>query len=183
MLRWRIWDLISRVGPRHSLVFIALLASFILCSSCGQKGAPIVSQTAPPPAVHDLKVDLVGDRLQLTWSLPKQGEAIFRGLGQFEVYKHTFHRPKDWCPDCPISFRTLLNIDMVDPWPARIEKDRVIFEDTMEGDYLYAYKVVAYHRNGAASEDSNIALWPNPDADESSTEPRPTEHGELATDQ
>jgi hypothetical protein len=166
------------VQRRHSPFTIALLALFILGSSCGQKGAPVVPETAPPPSVRDLHVALIGDKLQLTWTMPKQGETIFRGLGEFEVYKHTFQHPEDWCADCPIRFRTLLHINVLDPWPARIEKDRVIFEDTMEGDYLYAYKVVAYHRNGAASEDSNIALWPNRDIDESSTEPLPKVKGQ-----
>jgi hypothetical protein len=168
----------NRKGIRQAdLVVLVALASLVLCSSCGQRGSPVVPQSSPPPAVTDLRAVPVGDKLQLTWSLPRQGDRVYAGLDQFKLYKHVFRRPADWCADCPVPFREFLDIFVGAPWPARIEGDRVIFMDTMEADHLYAYKVVTYHRNGAASQDSNLAFWPEPTPREPDPEPQPPATG------
>lgn len=132
----------------------------MLGTACGIKGPPVAPKVPVPPAVFDLKAEKVGNNLQLSWSLPKKDHAVFGGLEEFKLYKYESRLSQDWCPDCPIPFRRFLNIELLDPWPARREGDRIVFNDTIDPGYRYAYKVVVHHRSGAASKDSNIAFWP-----------------------
>jgi hypothetical protein len=149
-----------RAGKRPLLVVAGLL---LLCAPCGIKSPPVAVKKPVPPPVTDLKAERIGAELLLSWSLPKQDDAVFSGLEEFKIYKYQSHRSTDWCPDCPIPFRRFLTVGFLDPWPARREGDRIFFSDTVETDYRYAYKVVVCHRSGAVSKDSNIAFWPEQD--------------------
>lgn len=128
----------------------------ILCLACGKKAPPVAPRATIPPAVKDLKAEVIGDKVRLTWSVPKKGNKVFDGLGHFGVYKCKSHSSVEMCPGCPIPFEHFLDIKLDDPKPARVEGDSIIFYDNIEADHRYAYKVVVYHKSGGVSEDSNI---------------------------
>ena len=155
-------QLFSGIGGirRDKVCLIASLCALFFSAQCGIKGAPEPSRLPEPPPVNDLTIVRVGDNLRLSWSLPKQDDGVFGGLDQFKVYKFRTHRLVTWCPDCPMTFRHFLDIKVSDPWPARMEDGRIVFDDIIETDFHYAYKVVVHHRSGGSSRDSNIAAWP-----------------------
>lgn len=109
-----------------------------------------------PPAVKDLEAETMGDKVRLTWSLPKKGNTLFAGPGYFGVYRYKSHSSVETCPGCPIPFEHFLDIRLDDREPARVEGDRIVCYDKIEADHRYAYKVVVYHKSGGVSEDSNI---------------------------
>lgn len=109
-----------------------------------------------PPAVKDLEAETMGDKVRLTWSLPKKGNTLFAGPGYFGVYRYKSHSSVETCPGCPIPFEHFLDIRLDDPESARVDGDRIVWYDKIEANHRYAYKVVVYHKSGGVSEDSNI---------------------------
>jgi hypothetical protein len=147
---------------RRRFLFLILAGALILGLACGKKGPPVAPKPTIPPAITDLKAEVIGDKVRLTWSMPKKDNALFEGLEYFRVYKYTSHSSVDVCQGCPIPFEQLLDIKLNNPEPARVEGDRVIFHDTIKADHRYAYKVVVYHKSGGVSKDSNIAEFVTP---------------------
>lgn len=141
---------------RNSFLFLICVGFLILGPACGKKGPPVTPGATVPPAVKDLQAETMGDKVRLTWSVPKKGNTLFGGLGHFGVYKYESHSSVETCPGCPIPFEHLLDIKLDDPEPARLEQDRIICHDRIEADHRYAYKVVVFHKSGGVSEDSNI---------------------------
>ena len=138
-----------------SLICVGLLT---LCLECGKKAPPVPPEATVPPAVKDLKAEVILDKVRLTWSVPKKGNTLFDGLEHFRVYKHQSHSSVEMCPGCPISFEQFIDIKLDDRKAARVEGDRITWHDKIEADRRYAYKVVVYHKSGGVSEDSNIVL-------------------------
>ena len=143
----------------HRFLFLVSAGLVILCLACGKKGPPVPPKAIIPPAVKDLKAEVVGDKVRLTWSMPKKENALFEGLEHFKVYKNKVHSSEEVCPGCPIPFEHFLDIKLKDPEPARVEGDLIICHDTIEADHRYAYKVVVYHKSGGVSEDSNTVRF------------------------
>ena len=141
------------------LLFLISTGFLILCLECGKKAPPVAPHTRVPRAVNDLKAEVVGDEVQLIWSMPKKANAVFEGLEYFRLYKHRWHRSVEMCSGCPIPFEDYLDIKLDDPKPARVEGDRIVYNEKIEPDHRYAYKVVAYHESGGASKDSNIVRF------------------------
>ena len=157
-----------RGESRHpgKFLFLAWAGLLILCLECGKKAPPVVPRPTVPPAVNDLKAEVVGDEVRLIWSVPKKGDEMFDGLKYFRVDKHRSHRSVEMCPGCPIPFEDYLEIRLDDPKPARVEGNHIVCHDKIEPDYRYAYRVVVYHKSGGASKDSNIVFvqFPMPDS-------------------
>jgi hypothetical protein len=131
----------------------------IFCLACGIKSPPVSPETLTPPAIRDLTAEVIGDKVQLTWSMPKKDNALFDGVEHFRVYKYKSHSSIEVCEGCPIPFEHFLDIKLEDPEPAQVEGDRIICHDSIEADHRYAYKVTAYHKSGGLSEDSNIVQF------------------------
>lgn len=145
--------------PQDRFLFLACLGFLILCSECGKKAPPVVPEATVPPAVKDLEAEIIGDKVRLTWSVPKKADKAFDGLGHFGVYKYMSHSSAEMCTGCPIPFEHFLDIKLDDPKQVRVEGDRIICHDDVEADHRYAYKVVVYHKSGGVSEDSNIVQF------------------------
>ncbi len=143
-------------GHQNRFLFLICVGFLILGLECGKKAPPVAPKATVPPAVKDLKAEVMGDKVQLTWSVPKKGDEVFGGLEHFRVYKHKSHSSVEICPGCPIPFEHFLDIKLDDPKPARVEGDRIVCHDKIEADYCYAYKVVVYHKSGGVSDDSNV---------------------------
>jgi len=131
----------------------------ILCLACGIKNPPVPPKTLTPPAIRDLKAEVIGDKVQLTWSMPKDDNELFDRVKHFRVYKYKSHSSIEVCEGCPIPFKPLLDIKLKDPYPAQMEGDSIIYHDAIEANYGYAYKIVVHHKSGGVSEDSNIVQF------------------------
>jgi hypothetical protein len=143
---------------RHQdrLLFLICTGFLILCLECGKKGPPVAREATVPPAVKDLKAEVIGDKVRLTWSVPKKGDRVFDGLEHFGIYKYKSHSSVEMCPGCPIPFEHFVDIRLDDTEAAQVEGDRIIWHDNIETGYHYAYKVIVHHRSGGVSEDSNV---------------------------
>lgn len=141
---------------QNRFLFLICVGFLILGLGCGKKAPPVAAKATVPPAVKDLKAEVMGDKVRLTWSVPKKGNEVFDGLESFGVYKYESHSSVEMCPGCPIPFEHFLDIKLDDPKPARVEGDRIVCHDKIEADYRYAYKVVVYHKSGGVSDDSNV---------------------------
>ncbi|NVM20508.1 MAG: hypothetical protein HWN68_01850 [Desulfobacterales bacterium] len=137
-------------------IFLLSLGFLLLHAGCGKKGPPVAPRAVIPPPVKDLKGEVVGDMVRLTWSIPQKDEAAFEGIAGFKLHRHKAHNSDATCPGCPIPFKPFLDIRLKDPAPAKVEADRIICYDEIEPEHRYAYKVVVYHKTGGMSEDSNI---------------------------
>jgi hypothetical protein len=109
-----------------------------------------------PPPIQDLKAEIRGERILLTWSVPKQDGVPTWGIKRFTVLGHTTHRSAPPCPGCPLSFKEIDEILLANPAPARIEEGRVHYVMRFDTEFRYAFKVIAYHKSGGVSDDSNI---------------------------
>ena len=159
-MKWLKTDPIS--GKRkngHRFLFLGSVGFVILCLACGIKNPPVPPKTLTPPAIRDLKAEVIGDKVQLTWSMPKKDNALFDGVEHFRVYKYKSHSSIEVCEGCPIPFKPLLDIKLKDPYPAQMEGGSIIYHDAIEANYGYAYKIVVHHKSGGVSEDSNIVQF------------------------
>ncbi len=141
---------------KHSLLLLTTLGIGLLLLGCGRKGAPVPPNVIIPPPVGDLKAQVMGNEVRLTWSTP-QGEnsGSRQGIREYEVFRHRAHKSVVPCPGCPVSFEHYLDIEHHAPYPAYIEDGRVVFHDRIDSRYRYAYKVVVHHKSGGESNDSN----------------------------
>jgi hypothetical protein len=127
--------------------------------ACGVKGPPVAPKPTIPPAVKDLKAEVVGDMVRLTWSLREEGDVPIEGIEHIEVYRYHSPVSEKFCAGCPIPFQRVLDIKLKDPQPARLEGPRMIWHDEIEPGHRYAYKVVLHHKSGGISEDSNVVQF------------------------
>jgi hypothetical protein len=144
---------------RHRFLFLILTGLLILCLECGKKAPPVAPEATVPPAVKNLKAEVVGDKVQLTWSMPKKGKKVFEGLEHFGIYKYEAHSSVEMCPGCPIPFEHFVDIRLDDTKAAQVEGDRITWHDKIKSDHRYAYKIIVYHRSGGVSKDSNIVQF------------------------
>ena len=138
---------------------ICLLMTVALCVclfSCGRKGPPVPRKAITPPPVQDLKAEIRGETILLTWSVPKKDGIPLEGIKRFTVFAHTAHVSEPPCPGCPLSFKEIHEILLANPAPAIIEEGRVRYFMSFDPESWYAFKVVAYHKRGGMSDNSNI---------------------------
>ncbi len=142
------------------LLFLLWLGLLLLHLGCGKKGPPVAPWAVVPPPVKDLKAELVGSEVQLTWSIPTENGAAFEGIEGFRVFKRRVHDSAAPCPGCPVPFDECLDIKLAYPEPALVAGGRVVWRDNVVPDGPCAYKVIVYHERGGESEDSNIVSCP-----------------------
>jgi hypothetical protein len=146
-------------SPGVRYLFLVCLSFLVLCAGCGVKRPPVAPKPTVPPAAKDLKAEVIGDVVRLTWSLPREGGVPFEGMEYIGVYRYQSHISEELCPGCPIPFERVLDIKLKHPEPARVEGQRMTWYDSIEADHRYAYKVVVHHKSGGMSEDSNIVQF------------------------
>jgi len=134
------------------LIFLAVLLAH---GACGIKGPPVPRALVPSP-VTDLEASGVGHDVQLAWSIPERGDAGFEGIEGFKVYGSNALDSETPCPGCPIPFSERLDVRLTDPEAIEVDDGRVVCHVKVTPGHRYAFKVVAYHKSGGVSEDSNI---------------------------
>ncbi len=137
-------------------VVLILFAFLLFNGGCGRKGPPVPPETIIPPAIKDLKAEVVRQKVWLSWSVPTKNGSVFDGIEGFEVFRHKAGDSTEICSGCPIPFSELAEIKLVSLESSRIEGNAVTFYDRVEPGYRYAYKVRVHHESGGVSNDSNI---------------------------
>jgi len=144
---------------RPKQIVLLLAGCLLLGMGCGLKAPPMPPGTTVPPNIVDLRAEVTGDTVRLSWALPKKKDVVFPGLEHFRVYKYKAPISDELCEGCPIPFERVLDIRLDNSAPAWVEEGRMIWEDKVEPDHRYAYMVVVHvvhHKSGGMSKDSNI---------------------------
>ncbi len=142
------------------LLIPIIIILFILLPGCGKKAPPIPPRQKPVPAVSDLKYNIDGEILILTWTTPKEKEKAKTAPDGFIVYRYKRSISDSPCKNCPKLFQKMSDI------PVDITADNTIdtpgyenknieYREEIEKGFVYTYKVVLYTKSGAQSRDSN----------------------------
>lgn len=137
------------------LQVLILIWVFFFISGCGKKAPPKPPHQVLLPAVNDLSLNKDGDKLNLSWSVPKVKEKIIQGLAGFIVCRSKKPISAFECRNCPIMFERVADIPIDIKSSGSLKKDTMTYTETLEKGYSYAYKVTAYGDNGMRSHDSN----------------------------
>ena len=132
-----------------------LVGVVCLAMGCGRKGPPKPPRTVTPPSVSDVRAEVDGDRIELSWTIPGRRGQAMEGIKGFDVFRFKTLDPEKMCAGCPVDFRKFEEVKIEtavsDP------EDRVTLYDKKEPGYGYMYKVLVLHESGGVSADSNIA--------------------------
>jgi hypothetical protein len=144
---------------RRILPALDLLLLFSLVFwGCGKKANPVAPESTMPAAVADLRAWPREGAVFLGWSLPTRntdGSAL-RDLLGFRVFRQSRPLTPSSCPDCPLDFQVVAEIDVEYPRGAQVEGGRVLWPDTsVKPQQEYTYLVLAYNSYKSPSPESN----------------------------
>ncbi|MBW2645818.1 MAG: hypothetical protein JRE23_06525 [Deltaproteobacteria bacterium] len=139
-------------------LFLRLMVCCILFGgiACGKKGPPVPPKAIIPQSVKDLKGEVIEERIRLSWTIPEEENL-------FKLFKAIEPLTEEPCPDCPVRFTEVFDIDTTDSKTVRIEGKQVIYWDSIEAGNRYVYKVIVISEDGVESGDSNIVRIPDTD--------------------
>ena len=132
-----------------------LISAMLLCLcilGCGRKEMPSAPRQVPPQPVSDLRVQLTGNQVELTWSFSKTlyGSEPVTGFGVFRASESV----SESCGNCPFLFHRVADIPFLE---GQDGVSVVTYRDILESGYRYRYKVICYS-TGLASKDSNVVV-------------------------
>ena len=135
---------------------------------CGIKGPPVAPDSPIPASVTELRASSREGEIFLAWSSPTKnidGSKLEDLLG-FRVFRQSRPLPPSACPDCPLKFEPVAEIDIdYPPAAAQVEQGRVLWRDmTLKPQHEYTYIVRAYNSYKSPSPDSNEVkvFWDDP---------------------
>jgi hypothetical protein len=119
---------------------------------CGRKEMPSAPRLIPPQPITDLRVQLAGNQITLTWSFSKahSGSKPIKGFGVFRASESVLES----CSGCPFLFQRVADIAFME---GRDGASVMTYRDALEKGYRYRYKVVCYSA-GLISKDSNVVV-------------------------
>ena len=140
-------------GSRFSIK--PLIAAILLCLcilGCGKKAMPSVPRQVPPQPVADLRVQLTGNQVELTWSFSKalSGSESITGFGVYRASESV----SESCDHCPFLFQRVADIPFLE---GQDGASVMTYRDKLESGYRYRYKVICYSK-GLSSKDSNVVV-------------------------
>jgi len=152
---------------RKILAILSILLPLVFLG-CGIKGPPVAPDSTIPAAVTDLRAWSREGRIFLAWGSPTKntdGSNLEDLLG-FRVFRQSRPLLPSTCPDCPLKFEPVAEIDIDYPLPAaRVEGGRVLWRDTtLKPQHEYIYIVRAYNSYKFPSPESNpvTIFWDDP---------------------
>lgn len=110
-------------------------------------------QVKPLP-VNDLSASIAGDKIKLTWTIPKEKGKVTSRLSGFTVYRSKKLLSESDCKSCPLLFKRVADIPIKAKGSKYLKKDSITYSETLEKGYRYIYKVTVYTK-GVTSSDSN----------------------------
>ncbi|MBP1714250.1 MAG: Fibronectin type domain protein, partial [Deltaproteobacteria bacterium] len=142
---------------RHTPVLLLLILGAVLWG-CGKKAPPVAPESSVPEGVTDLRVWVKEDRAFLSWTLPSRNKDGTRlnDLQGFRMFRRASPLGPESCPDCPLNFEPVAEIDLKFPKEARVEGRRVWWQDpSLKALTEYTYLVLAYNRYQIPGPESN----------------------------
>ncbi len=137
-----------------------LLPLIVMVVACGKRGPLIPPEALVPAAVSDLRVEQKGYRFLLCWTAPRKEVwgGPLQDLAGFQVFRRNVLPAGEDCETCPTAYRQIKTVDPEYLQDVRRSGDRYCFyDDDLEIDTTYQYKLLALDRDGTASRDSNKA--------------------------
>ncbi len=147
-----------RILSRHRAFLWMALPLLILpvLSGCGVKALPVAPDIVLPPGVDDLEATRDGGALTLTWTAPAGPEWEQSRPAGFRVYKSAVSLSGPDCPNCPKTFVRVADIPLSAGQSGADGALRFTYNETLEQDVHYSYKVMVYSKSNAIGEGSNI---------------------------
>ncbi|MCG6910724.1 MAG: hypothetical protein LJE94_11450 [Deltaproteobacteria bacterium] len=125
---------------------------FLLLCACGVKAPPVPQAYRPPEAVEDLAYAISKDGIvALSWSLPETGSKQAGKAERVKIFRARESLENPACENCPLRFRMIKKLSL--------EKDKLIFRETLEKGYRYHYKLVILDDDNRESGDSNVVSF------------------------
>ncbi len=128
---------------------------FLSLSGCGKKAPPWPPGVTPLPPINNLKSTTRGEVLWLSWSIPKKLESKISEVVGFVIYRSKVSVSGSSCENCPVVFQELTRVPLEGAFPKGLEKEIFSYEDVLEKNYRYTYKVTSLMENGRESLGSN----------------------------
>ena len=133
--------------------FSVFLSGFL--SGCGKKAPPKPPLHEVPPIVTDLSYTINGDKLKLTWTVPKVKQKVKSGLSGFVIYRSKKPFSKSECLNCPVVFKRIADIPIKANGSGNLKEDIITYNEILEKGCRYIYKITVYADNGMTGDDSN----------------------------
>jgi hypothetical protein len=124
---------------RWGVIAVVALSVILLTAACGKKADPVPPSATPPAPVDDLKADLDGSRVHLTWTQPSSAAAI-------SVYRSRVSLETPACPGCPMIFERVAGTAAL---------QGPTYSTELEKGYRYHFKVQVRDAFGQTA-DSNL---------------------------
>ena len=143
-------------GQKAALVLALILV--IAPWGCGKKALPVAPESSAPEAVADLRAWVKEEGVYLSWSFPSRNRDGTRldDLQGFKILRQSRSLGPTSCPECPLKFDVVGNIDLQFPREARVEGKRVWWPDlSLKPQMEYTYVVAGYNRHKTAGAESN----------------------------
>jgi hypothetical protein len=139
----------GRFSIKH--LFAAMMIGICILG-CGRKEMPSAPRQVSPQPVTDLRVQLVGNQVELIWTFSKalSGSEPIKGFGVFRALESV----SESCSGCPFLFQRVADIPFLE---GRDGVSVMTYRDTIESGYRYRYKVICYSA-GLSSKDSNVVM-------------------------
>ena len=153
-------------------IILAILSILLILPpvflGCGIKGPPVAPDSTIPASITDLRASSLEGEIFLAWSSPTKnidGSKQEDLLG-FRVFRQSRPLTSSACPDCPLKFEPVAEIDIDYPPPAaKVEGGRVLWrEASLKPQHEYTYIVRAYSSYKSPSPESNplTISWDDP---------------------
>jgi hypothetical protein len=157
---------------RFSCIIATVLIA-VFSSSCGRRTFPKPIVQEPPPEIKDLKADVRGTGIELSWTLPspKEKSTVISDY-RFAVMKSEVPWDKRNCLECPAPEQeTIELIDPAYPEPASMKENKLMLVDAgVLPAHAYRYQIGIQNKKGRELSFSNpvigkVMTTPQPPAD------------------
>jgi predicted small lipoprotein YifL len=144
-----------------------VLTSFVLIIiGCGKKGPPITPKYKVPSSTTDLRGEIQGETLTLTWTVPKKSS----GLTGFIVYRSKTSVSEPECETCPVLYERVMDVPILEKDLEHMDSRIMSHSEVLESGYRYIYKVNPYMEGGLIGKDSNYFVFTFESDQDSGTE-------------
>lgn len=138
---------------KHCLIL--QLTLFMVASAgiigCGKKGPPVPPRTTPVPAVKDLSLNIDGDAILLTWTIPDKTKDKSAGIKGFVVHRAKHKITDGDCRNCPVNFKPVAEVSA----ETKLTAEKMSYSERLEKGFKYVFKIIVVSNAGTESSDSN----------------------------
>ncbi len=149
----------THIGYSRWGLIILLLLGFLL-PGCGRKTMPRPIPPGTPPQIQDLSTRVLGQGVELSWTLPSPGLEGLRGArNQFSVLRTEIPWESRDCTDCPVpTEQEVFRLDPAYPQGAELRAERVFWRDGSVAPFrAYRYQVLLLDARGHQLVQSNTS--------------------------